>query len=76
MQSLHRDAGFRRVGLALLNPSDSDQPVGRLVVGSAPHRPYLRALSGSLSREHPLFLSVLKRLDPLLIQNFSSQPAR
>lgn len=38
VQSLHRDAGFRRVGLALLNPSDSDQPVGRLVVGSAPHR--------------------------------------
>jgi hypothetical protein len=75
VQSLQRDAGFDRVGLALLNVNDSDQLMGRFVLGAAPLAPYLRALSGSLSNEHQLFLSVLKRLDPLLMADFSSQTA-
>ncbi|UVT19247.1 MAG: HDOD domain-containing protein [Nitrospira sp.] len=73
--SLHQDAGFDRVGLALLNQSDSDLLVGRLVLGVAPLAPYIRSLSGSLSREHQFFLTVLKRVDPLLVPNFSDQAA-
>lgn len=72
VQSLHKDAGFDRVGLALLNLNDSDQLVGRLVLGATPLAPYLRALSGSLSNEHQLFLNVLKRFDPLLIADFTN----
>ncbi len=74
-QSLHRDAGFHRVGLALLNQNDSDLIVGRLTLGGNPPAPYLRSLSGSLSREHQFFLMVLKRVDPLLVLNFSDQKA-
>lgn len=75
VRALHRDAGFGRVGLALLNPSDSDLLVGRLALGVTPPVPYLSSLSGSLSREHPFFLSILKRADPLLVPRFSEQPA-
>jgi HD-like signal output (HDOD) protein len=75
VQALHRDAGFDRVGLALLNPSDSDLLVGRLVFGVDPPAPHLRSLSGSLSREHQFFLTILKRVDPLLVPNFSDQMA-
>ncbi|HMS85470.1 MAG TPA: HDOD domain-containing protein [Nitrospira sp.] len=74
IQSLHRDAGLGRVGLALLNPNDSDLLVGKLALGVTPLAPYLSSLSGSLSREHPFFLSILKRVDPLLIPNISDQP--
>ncbi|MBS0165802.1 HDOD domain-containing protein [Nitrospira sp. CMX1] len=74
IQSLHRDAGFGRVGLALLNLGDSDLLVGKLALGVAPLAPHLSSLSGSLSREHQFFLSVLKRVDPLLVPNFSDQP--
>ena len=76
VQSLHRDAGFDRVGLSLLNQNDSDLLVGRLVLGVNPPAPYLRSLSGSLSREHQFFLTVLKRVDSLLIPNFSDQMGR
>jgi HD-like signal output (HDOD) protein len=75
VQSLHRDAGFDRVGLALLNQNDSDLLVGRLVLGVTPPAPHLRSLSGSLSREHRFFLTILKRVDPLLVPNFSDQMA-
>lgn len=75
VQSLHQDAGFHRVGLALLNQNDSDLLVGRLVLGGNPPAPYLRSLSGSLSREHQFFLMVLKRIDPLFVPNFSDQKA-
>jgi len=73
VQSLHKDAGFDRVGLALLDINDSDQLVGRLVLGATPMAPYLRALSGSLSNEHQLFLNVLKRFDPLLMSDCTNQ---
>ena len=73
VQSLHRDAGFDRVGLALLNQNDSDLLAGRLVSGVTPPAPYLQSLSGSLSREHQFFLTILKRVDPLLVPNFSDQ---
>ncbi len=75
IQSLHRDAGLGRVGLALLNPNDSDLLIGRLALGVTPLAPYLSSLSGSLSREHPFFLSILKRVEPLLVPNLSDQPA-
>ena len=71
-ESLHQDAGFERVGLTILNPNDSDLLVGRLVLGAAPLAPYLRALSGSLSHEHQFFLTVLKRIEPLHVPDFSS----
>lgn len=73
VQSLHQDAGFHRIGLALLNQNDSDLLVGKLVLGGTPPADYLRSLSGSLSREHQFFLMVLKRVDPLLVSNFSDQ---
>jgi len=72
-QALQRDVGFTRVGLALLNPHDSDQLVGRLALGVSPLAPYLQALSGSLSQEHTLFLSLLKRFDPRLIENLAQE---
>lgn len=72
-QALQRDVGFARIGLALLNPHDSDQLVGRLALGVSPPTPYLQALSGSLSQEHGLFLNVLKRFDPLLVEDIKSQ---
>jgi HDOD domain len=75
IQSLHRDAGLGRVGLALLNPNDSDLLVGKLALGVTPLAPYLSSLSGSLSREHRFFLSILKRVEPLLVPNLSEQPA-
>lgn len=75
VQALHRDAGFDRVGLALLNQNDSDLLVGRQVFGVTPPAPHLRSLSGSLSREHQLFLTILKRVDPLLVPTFSDQMA-
>lgn len=72
-QALHRDAGFHRVGLALLNTNDSDLLVGRLVLGLPAPSLYLNALSGSLSREHRFFLDVLKRLDPLLVTQLTKE---
>jgi hypothetical protein len=75
VQALHRDAGFDRVGLTLLNPSDSDLLIGRLVFGVDTPAPHLRSLSGSLTREHQFFLTILKRVDPLLVLNFSGQMA-
>ena len=69
--SLHQEAGFDRVGLSILNATDSDLLVGRLVLGAAPLAPYLQAISGSLSRDHQFFLTVLKRSDPLHVPDFS-----
>ncbi len=72
-QALQRDVGFTRVGLALLNPHDSDQLIGRLALGVSPLAPYLQALSGSLSQDHGFFLSILKRFDPLLTEDIKSE---
>jgi len=73
--ALHQDGGFDRVGLALLNKHDSDLLVGRLALGVTPLAPHLGSISGSLSREHQFFLTILKRADPLLVQDFSEQSA-
>ncbi len=70
-RALHRDGGFARVGLALLNPNDTDQLIGRLALGVDPSAAFLKSLSGSLSQDHPCFLSLLKQLDPRLIEDFS-----
>lgn len=75
VQTLHHDAGFDRVCLALLNTNDSDLLVGRRAIGVAPLSPYIRSISGSLSREHQFFLTILKRIDPVLIQTFSEHTA-
>jgi len=71
VQALHRDAGFARVALVLLNPNDTDQLIARLVLGVEQAAPYLHSLSGSLSHEHPGFLSLLKRLDPCFVENLN-----
>jgi hypothetical protein len=73
VQALHRDAGFSRVALALLNPNDSDQLTGRLAMGVTPMIPHLEALSGSLSDEHPYFLELLKRPWPTLVGDVAAQ---
>jgi len=67
----HDGGGFTRVARALLNPGDTDQLLGRVIVGvDSPNR-YLASSTGSLSAEHPLFLHVLKEQDPYL---FSKTP--
>lgn len=70
--ALHRDAGFARVALALLNPTDSDQITGRLLLGIDQPASFLASLSGSFSKDHPYFLTLLKRSEPTLIENFST----
>lgn len=70
--ALHRDGGFSRVALALLNPNDSDQIIGRLLLGIDQPAPFLASLSGSFSKDHPYFLSLLKRSEPTLIEDFTT----
>jgi len=71
VRALHQDGGFARVALALLNPNDNDQLVGRLILGTEQPTPYLGSLSGSLTKDHPYFLSLLKRSEPVLIKDFT-----
>lgn len=71
VRALHRDGGFARVALALLNPNDSDQLIGRLLLGMEQPAPYLESLSGSLTKDHPYFLNLLKRAEPSLIDDFT-----
>jgi HD-like signal output (HDOD) protein len=75
MRALYRDAGFARVALALLTPHDSDQLIGRLLVGVDPAEAHLAALSGSLSKDHPCVLALLKGSEPVLFTDFTA-PAR
>jgi HD-like signal output (HDOD) protein len=76
VNTLHDGGGFSRVALALLNPGDTDQLLGRVVVGvDAPDR-YLASFTGSLSAEHPLFLHVLKGHDPVMLSEESTQGPR
>ncbi len=71
VRALHRDGGFARVALALLNPNDSDQLIGRLLLGMDQPAPYLESLSGSLTKDHPHFLSLMKRAEPSLVEDFT-----
>lgn len=75
VNALHDDGGFTRVALALLNPGDTDQLLGRVVVGvdADTATQYLSSFTGSLSADHPLFLQILKRHDPLLVSNVSPE---
>lgn len=75
MRALYRDAGFARVALALLTPHDSDQLIGRLLFGVDQAEAHLAALSGSLSRDHPCVLALLKGSEPVLFTDFTA-PAR
>ena len=76
VNTLHDGGGFTRVALALLNPGDTDQLLGRVVVGvDAPDR-YLASFTGSLSVEHPLFLQVLKGHDPVMLSEVPVQGPR
>lgn len=70
VHALHHDAGFARVALALLNPHDTDQLIGRFLLGIDPPTAHLKCLSGSLSQDHPFFLNLLKRFEPSLIEDF------
>ncbi len=70
LRALHDDGGFGRVALCLVNPHDPNQLVGRLALGVEPPDTYLGCLSGSLSGEHPYFLSLMKDRDPVLIEDF------
>jgi HD-like signal output (HDOD) protein len=72
VRALHRDGGFARVALCLLNPHDSNQLIGRLLLGVEPPAAHLACLSGSLSDEHPYFLNLLKGLEPSLIEDFTT----
>jgi HD-like signal output (HDOD) protein len=72
VRALHRDGGFARVALALVNPHDSDQLIGRLLLGIDPPIAHLNCLSGSLSQDHPFFLNLLKHFEPSLIEDFTT----
>jgi len=71
VRALHQDGGFARVALALLNPNDNDQLVGRLILGTDQPTPYLGSLSGSLTKDHSYFLRLMKRSEPVLIKDFT-----
>ncbi|MDH4185500.1 MAG: HDOD domain-containing protein [Nitrospira sp.] len=73
VNTLHEGAGFTRVALALLNPGDTDQLLGRVVVGVDTPAKYLSSFSGSLTSEHSLFLHILKGQDPFLLSKVSRQ---
>lgn len=76
VNTLHDGGGFSRVALALLNPGDTDQLLGRVVVGvDSPDR-YLASFAGSLSTEHTLFLHALKQQDPFLLSEASANRPR
>lgn len=70
VRALHRVGGLARAALALLNPNDSDQLIGRLLPGVEQPAPFLGSLSGSLTKEHPYFLSLVKRDKPSLVEDF------
>ncbi|MCX5724396.1 MAG: GAF domain-containing protein [Nitrospirae bacterium] len=76
VNTLHEGAGFSRVALALLNPGDTDQLLGRVVVGVDLPERYLASFTGSLSAQHPLFLHVLKQQDPLLLSEITTEGPR
>ncbi|CAI4030161.1 HDOD domain-containing protein [Nitrospira tepida] len=69
--ALETSAGFVRVGIALLNPTNRDALVGRHVTGVTPAEPYLASLTGSLSRQHPFLASVLAAREPMLVTEFA-----
>ena len=71
VHALHRDGGFARVALALLNPNNTDHLVGRLLLGIDEPAPYLDSLSGSLTKDHPYFLQLMKRSDAIWIEDFT-----
>jgi len=72
IRALHRDGGFARVALCLLNPHDTNQLIGRLLLGVTPPATHLNCLSGSLSDDHPYFLNLLKQPEPSLIDDFTT----
>jgi len=72
VHALHRDGGFARVALALLNPNNTDQLVGRLLLGMEDPAPYIDSLSGSLTKDHPHFLQLMKRPDAIWIEDFTA----
>ena len=72
VHALHRDGGFARVALCLLNPHDTDYLIGRLLLGVNPPAAHLQSLSGSLSKDHPFFLNLLKLQDPSFIDDFTT----
>lgn len=76
VNTLHDGGGFTRVALALLNPGDTDQLLGRVVVGVDVPERYLASFTGSLSAEHPLFLHALKQQDPFLLSQVSTDGPR
>lgn len=71
VNTLHEGGGFARVALALLNPGDADQLLGRVVVGVDSPGRYLASFTGPLSTEHPLFVHVLKGQDPFMLSQVS-----
>lgn len=71
VHALHRDGGFARVALALLNPSNTDHLVGRLLRGVDEPALYLDSLSGSLTNDHPYFLQLMKRSDAIWVDDFT-----
>ena len=71
VNTLRDGGGFSRVALALLSPSDTDQLLGRVVVGVDSPGRYLASFTGPLSTEHPLFLHVLKGQDPFMLSQVS-----
>jgi HD-like signal output (HDOD) protein len=66
IQALQHTLHFTRIALALLDPRDTSRLIGRYLVGADPQQ-YLPPFTGSLHTDHPLFLTVLKRIDPILI---------
>lgn len=72
VRRLHRDGGFGRVALALVQENNRDELTGRLILGVKDPIPYLSTFSGSFSLDHPFFLHVLNQTEPILVEDFTT----
>lgn len=66
MKALQATLRFKRIALTLLDPHDTSRLIGRYLIGAEPQS-HLPALTGSLHADHPFFLTILKRTDPIIV---------
>ncbi|MEC4890378.1 MAG: HDOD domain-containing protein [Nitrospira sp.] len=72
VRRLHRDGGFGRVALALVQEKNRDELTGRLILGVKDPIPYLSTFSGSLEQDHPFFRPVIEGMEAVLVDDFTT----
>lgn len=73
LAAMQRHLGLKRIALALVAIDNPDKILGRYQLG-VNDPTYLQVLTGSLRRDFPLFLHLLKSSVPSAIANLSSHP--